>query len=272
MNAFPSLALFRRALAMLATAGTLLVGPTVATAGTVADRVQASGTVRVCIWPDYYGITYRNPRTGELGGLDIDLAAELGRELQLKVVHVDASFATLIDDLKADRCDVAMFAIGMLPQRMAQLAFTRPYLQSDIYAITTKANRVVKQWQDIDRPGVAVAVQAGTFMAPVMAATLKQAQLVTVTPPATRERELEAGRVDVFMTDYPYSRRLLDSADWAVLIEPPTPFHVLPYAYAMKPGDDAWLARLDAFVAHIKADGRLAAAARRHGLQRIVVP
>ena len=42
--------------------------------------------------------------------------------------------------------------------------------------------------------------------------------------PATRERELVAGRVDVFMTDYPYSRRLLDNADWARLIAPAEPF------------------------------------------------
>ena len=25
------------------------------------ERVAAAGQVRVCIWPDYYGITYRNP-------------------------------------------------------------------------------------------------------------------------------------------------------------------------------------------------------------------
>lgn len=91
-----------------------------------------------------------------------------------------------------------------------------------------------------------------------------------VSPPDTRERELEAGRVDVFMTDYPYSRRLLDNADWARLVAPPKPFHVLPYAHAMKPGDEEWRATVDAFVARIQVDGRLQAAAQRHGLLPIV--
>jgi hypothetical protein len=36
----------------------------------------------------------------------------------------------------------------------------------------------VRRWADIDKPGVQVAVQAGTFMEPVMAAALKQAKLV----------------------------------------------------------------------------------------------
>jgi cyclohexadienyl dehydratase len=131
---------------------------------------NTSGALRVCIWPDYYGITFRSPRTQQLAGIDIDLSAEFARDLGAKLEYVDSSFPTLIDDLKADRCDVAMFAIGMLPQRMEHLKFTRPTCSSDIYGVTTKGNRVVTQWADIDKPGVQVAVQAGTFMEPVMAA------------------------------------------------------------------------------------------------------
>lgn len=247
-----------------------LTGLPAAHAGPVLDRVKSARTLRVCIWPDYYGISYRSPRTEQLSGIDIDLSAEFARELGARLQYVDSSFATLIPDLRGDRCDVAMFAVGMLPQRLEQLRFTQPYLRSDIYAVTTRSNAAVKSWADIDQPGVQVAVQAGTFMEPVMAAQLKQARMVTIAPPATRERELEAGRVDVFMTDYPYSRRLLDNADWARLIAPPKPFHVLPYAYAVRPGDDEWLALFDDFVARIKRDGRLSQAAARHGLSEIV--
>lgn len=233
-------------------------------------RVHDSGELRVCVWPDYYGVSLRNPRTGQLAGIDVDLAAELAADLKVTAKYIDSSFATLVDDLLQDRCDVAMFAVGITPPRAKALRFSRPYLESDIYAVTTRSSRVVKQWQDLDRPGVRIAVQAGTFMEPVMANALKQATLVVVRPPDTRERELEAGRVDAFMTDYPYSRRLLDNADWARLVAPPTPFFVTPYGYAVKPGDAAWLAAVDDFVARIQRDGRLAAAARRHGLDAIV--
>jgi len=242
-----------------------------AAAGPVLERIKASGTLRVCIWPDYYGITWRSPRTGQLAGIDIELSAEFAKSLGVKVQYVDSSFAKLIDDLTAERCDIAMHAVGITPQRQQALKFSQPYLKSDIYAVTTRSSRVVRQWADIDMPGVKVAVQAGTFMEPVMAAELKQAQMVVIKPPLVREQELEAGRVDVFMTDYPYSRRLLDNADWARLVSPPQPFHPIPYAYAVKPGDDEWLRRVDEFVAQIKRDGRLEAAARRAGLTEIVV-
>jgi ABC-type amino acid transport substrate-binding protein len=259
----------RAALALAALAPLTAALP--ALAGPVLDRVTASGSLRVCIWPDYYGVTFRNPRTQQFGGIDVELSQAFAKDLGATLAYVDSSFPKLIDDLTNDRCDIAMFAVGVLPQRQSALKFSQPYLQSDIYGVTTRSSRVVRRWADIDQPGVQVAVQAGTFMEPVMAAGLKQAKLVVVRPPQTREQELETGRVDVFMTDYPYSRRLLDSADWARLIAPPSPYHVVPYAYAVRPGDDEWLQRVDQFVGSIKRDGRLEAAARRNGLSEIVV-
>jgi ABC-type amino acid transport substrate-binding protein len=259
---------FAAALPLVAAA--LLAQAAPARAGAL-ERIKSTGTLRVCIWPDYYGISFRNPRTQQLQGIDIDLAGELARDLGAKLQFVDSSFPKLIEDLNAERCEVAMFGVGMLPARTAALRFTQPYLQSDIYAVTTRSNRAVRSWADIDQPGVNVAVQAGTFMEPVMAASLKQAKMVVVRPPATREQELESGRVDVFMTDYPYSRRLLDNADWARLVAPPSPFYVLQYGYPVKQGDEAWAQRLSAFVASIKRDGRLEAAAKRNGLSEIVV-
>lgn len=248
-----------------------LCGLGAAVAGEVQDRVQARGEIKVCIWPDYQRISFRDPRSGQLGGLDIDLATALASDLRLKLQFVDSSFVTLIQDLHADRCDVAMFGIAMLPQRMERLQFSTPYLQSDIYAVTTRTSRIIRQWSDIDQPGVLVGVQAGTFMEHALRLSLRRAGLVSIQLPQTRERELIAGRVDVFMTDYPYGRALIENTEWAALLPPPAPFHVLPYAHASKPGDAEWRATLNAFVARIRQDGRLETAARRHGLESIVL-
>lgn len=242
-----------------------------AVAGEVQERVQARGELRVCIWPDYQRISFRDPRTGQLSGLDIDLATALASDLRTKLRFVDSSFVTLTQDLLNNRCDVAMFGIAMLPQRMEQLQFATPYVQSDIHAVTTRSSRIVRQWSDIDQPGVLVGVQAGTFMEHVMREKLRHANLVSIQLPQTRERELMAGRVDVFMTDYPYGRALSENTDWAALLTSPVRFHVLPYAHASKPGDAEWHATLNAFVARIRQDGRLDAAARRHGLESIVL-
>jgi ABC-type amino acid transport substrate-binding protein len=236
------------------------------------DRIKANKVVRVCIWPDYFSITYRNPKTQVLSGIDIDLAIELGKDLGVTVNFVDSSFAKLIDDVTQDRCDIAMFAIGITPVRAEKLRFTSPHLASDIFAITTKTNRRIKSWEDIDKAGTVVAVAKGTLHEPVMKAKLKAAQLLVLDTPFAREQEVESGRADVFMTDYPYSQRFMANADWARLISPPSTYQITPYAYAMKPGDDAWHARVERFVSDIKHDGRLMAAAKKYKLEPIVVP
>lgn len=234
------------------------------------ERIIAEKRLRVCVWPDYYGITFRNPKTQQLAGIDIDMAHALGKDLGTNVEFVDSSFSRLIDDVTGDRCDVAMFAIGVTPARAEKLRFTSPHLASDIYAITSRNNRRIATWDDIDKAGTVVAVAKGTLHEPVMREKLKAAHLVVLDTPFAREQEVESGRADVFMTDYPYSRRFLANADWARLVSPPGAYHVTPYAYAVKPGDDAWYARLERFVGDVKRDGRLLEAAKRYKLDPIL--
>jgi ABC-type amino acid transport substrate-binding protein len=243
----------------------------VAETGEPLERIAASKTLRVCIWPDYFGISYRDPKTHHLSGIDIDMARALGRELGADVEFVDSSFARLIEDVTAGRCDIAMFAIGITPSRQVHLRFTRPHLASDIYAITSKGNRRIKSWSDIDKSGTLVAVARGTLHETVMREKLQAATLKILDTPHAREQEVESGRADVFMTDFPFSQRMLKTTDWARLIKPDAVYHITPYAYAMRPGDDRWHARVEQFVAHAKRNGTLRAAAERHGLAPIVV-
>lgn len=239
-----------------------------------ADRLQdieARKTLRVCVWPDYYGISFRNPKTQQLAGIDVDNAGELAKALGVRAEFVDSSFARLVDDLAAERCDIAMFAIGITPQRQERLRFTLPYLASDICAITTRSNRRIRNWDDIDQPGTVVAVARGTLHESVMRARLKSAELRVLDTPQAREQEVESGRADVFMTDFPFSRRMLDTSDWARLVAPTQTYHVTPYAWAMLPGDDRFHARVEEVLATMKRDGRLMEHARRYGLEPIVI-
>ena len=236
------------------------------------DAVRRSEELRVCVWPGYFAVSYLNPRTNRLEGIDIDLAGQFAADLGVRPTFVETTFTAFMDELANDRCDIAMFSVGVTPERSRRVDFSAPHLRSDIYAVTTKSQHRIKAWKDIDEPGVVVAVQRGTYMEPLMARLLKQAQVLSVVPPQTREAEIESGRADVFISDYPYTRRMLLFYDWTLVIEAPTPVSPTNYAYAVRQGDPAWLARVEAFVAAIKRDGRLAAAAARHGLSAIVVP
>jgi cyclohexadienyl dehydratase len=236
-------------------------------------QVSASKDLRVCIWPDYFGISYRNPKTQELSGIDIDLARELAHDLgpDVSTTFVESSFSQLVPDLLGNRCEIAMSAVGITPERVQKLQFSEPYLRSDVYAITTRANRRIKDWNDIDRHGTVVAVAKGTLHETVMQRKLRFATLLVLDTPFAREREVEAGRADVFMTDFPYSQRMLQSADWARLVSPPGTYHLPQYAYAIAPGDKPWLERINRFVSDIRKDGRLRTYANKHKLGAIAL-
>jgi len=240
----------------------------------VADTLSSIHETRklhVCIWPEYYGISYINPRTQELVGIDIDLAKEFAKTLGVDIVFKESSFATLVQDVTSHYCDIAMFAIGHTPERKEHLSLTTPHLASDVYAITSKSNRRINVWEDIDKEGVIVAVAKGTYHVALMQKSLKNAKLLIVDSLHAREQEVEAGRADVFMSDYPFGIRMIEEREWAKLIRPSQPFHITSYGWAIAKNEPALHAKVEAFIAAIKHDGRLLMAAKRHHLEPIVL-
>ncbi len=242
-----------------------------AVAGSVLERIHATRTLRVCLSQSDGGISYRDPRTGQPRGLDVDLAAAFASDLGTQLVMIDTRFDTFADDLLANRCDIAMLAIAATASRRETLRFSKPYLTSGIVGVASRASEVVRTWADIDRPGVRIGVQRGSQVEPRLRETLKHATIVVLDAGRNREDELQSGRIDVLIGGLPYAHRLLENAEWARLVAPPRPFAPLPYAYAVRPGDDAWLHTVDAFITRIQHDGRLAAAARRHHLTEVML-
>jgi ABC-type amino acid transport substrate-binding protein len=233
------------------------------------DTIKQNGKINVCIWPAYYGISFLDQRTQKLVGIDSDLAVELAKDLNVDLEFVPSSFATLIKDVTNDKCDIAMFAIGNTESRRAKMQFTTPHLSSDIYAITTKTNKKIQSWEDIDKKGVVVAVAKGTYHEPVMKKKLQNAKLLVVNNYKAREVEVKAGRADVFMTDYPFGKRMLATTNWAKLIIPESTYHMTPYAWAMDYGNEKFYKRVEKFIEDIKKDGRLLKYAKKNGLEPI---
>lgn len=252
--------------------GGSLLQPCVAqSAGGALSRIRALNELHVCIWPDYFAISYRDPRNNTLEGIDIDMARALADRLGVAVRFVETNFAEFMDRIDSGDCDIAMMGVGIIPSRKLRVAFSQPYLASPVYGVTTRENPRINRFEDIDEPDITVAVAAGTLMEPLMRATLRHAELMVVGAPRSREAEVQAGRADIFMSDYPYTRRMLLMHDWARIIEPPPHFGETAYAYALPCGDPEWLAEVNAFLDTVRADGRLAQAAARNGLAEILL-
>jgi ABC-type amino acid transport substrate-binding protein len=251
-----------------------LVAPSVAGAQAIQSRlieVTKSKKLRVCQFPLYYSISYRNPKTGQIEGIDADLSKELAKELGAELEIVESSFGTFIADLQANKCEIGMFGVGASLKRAQAAEFSKPYLITSIYGVTRK-DGPIKSWADIDKKGVKAAVTLGSYIEPFMKSYLKNAELISVAPPDTREGELVAQRVDVIITDYPTAIKVTDEFNWATTIVPDDKLAVTPYAYVVPQGDQIWLNYINLFIDTIKLDGRLKKYAEKNKLGPIVAP
>jgi cyclohexadienyl dehydratase len=233
--------------------------------------VTKNKRLRICIYPLYYAISFRDPKTNDLKGADVDLAKELAGELGAEPKFVESSFGTFSADLQSDKCEIAMFALGATLKRAQAVEFSKPYMIASVYVVTKKGGKV-QTWSDLDKPGVKVAALLGSYIEAVMKNYLKQATLVSIQPPATREAELAAGHVDALAVDYPTVLRVKEEFDWAEAIDPPERLAPTLVAYAVQPGDQIWLNYVNLFVDTIKLDGRLMAIAKKYHLEGSVAP
>ena len=234
-------------------------------------EITRSGKLRVCQYPLYYAISHRNPKTGEIEGIDADLAKELAKELEVELEIVESSFGTFIADLQANKCEIGMFGVGATLKRAQSVAFSDPYLLTSIFAVVRKDGPVQK-WEDIDQEGIRVAVSLGSYIEPFMKDYLKKAEIIAIAPPSTREGELMANRAEVIMTDYPTAVKVTDEFDWALTVPPNETLRLTPYSYVVPHGDQIWLNYVNLFVRTIKLDGRLQHFAEKHNLGPIVAP
>ncbi len=243
-------------------------------AAPVEDRlaaIRARGELRVCVWPAYFGITWRNPRGGELEGLDIDMARAFAARLRVRLALVESDNSGITEAVEAGTCDIGMSGVTVTEERAARVAFTKPYLSTPLVGIANRASARVRDWAAIDRPGVVVAVSGGAPAEAIMRASLRRAELNVLRLPRLRETEVQSGRADVFITDVPYGRGLAQQQDWVRLIESPGRFGETLMAYAVARGDAGWLAEANNFLNAVKSDGSLARSAERFGVGSLVV-
>src|SRR6476661_4350968 len=148
-------------------------------------EVTKSKKLRVCQFPLYYSISFRNPKTGEIEGIDADLAKELAKELDAKLEIVETSFGTFIADLQAGKCEIGMFGVGATLKRAQAVEFSKPYLITNIYVVTRKDSKI-KKWEDLDQKGVKTAASLGSYIDTYMRDYLKNAEVISIAPPNTR--------------------------------------------------------------------------------------
>ena len=228
-----------------------------------ADLVKdlaPTGKLRAAINLGNMVLAQKDPATGDMRGVTVDLARELARRvgLPLELVPFDAA-GKVFEALKAGAWDVAFLAIE--PVRAAEIAFTAPYVIIEGVYLVPK-DSPLRAVADVDRDGVRIAVNKGSAYDLYLTRTIKHAQLVRGENGIelfVRDRLEAAAGVKQPLVEYAKtdpSVRIMDGRFMEIRQAMGTP--KLRYQ-----GRDAAPRYLHAFVEEMKATGFIAEALRR---------
>jgi polar amino acid transport system substrate-binding protein len=240
--------------------------PAVATAQSIPASVKSelapTGTLRA-------GINYNNPllarrdaKTGELSGIAVDLSRELAKRagVPVKLVPYDAA-GKMGADAKNGAWDIAYLAID--PARAADIDFTAAYLQLEgTYLVP--AGSPLKKVEDVDRPGVRIAVTSKSAYDLFLSRELKHAKIVYADTTPLSVEMMVAQKLDavaaVRTALVPAAKTVPGSTVLSGY------FMTIPQAAGLPKGRPAAAGYVRQFIEEMKASGFVAAALKRHGL------
>ena len=233
----------------------------------VRADLAPTGTMRVGINHGNLVLAQKNPTTGEVKGVAVDLAHELGRRLGVPVALVQyGSAGQMTDALATGAWDVAFLAREA--GRAAEVGFTAPHLLIEgTYLVP--AGSADSRAADIDRAGMRIAVSEKSAYDHFLSRTIKHATLVRGAGNSAGLGLLQAGKADVIagvrqlllmdQAKLPGSRVLDDR------------FMVIEQAMGLPKGRDTGLAYAREFIEEMKASGFVARALETSGVRGVPV-
>lgn len=233
----------------------------------IVNELAPNGTLRAAINYGNTVLAQKDPKTGEPRGVSVDLARELAWRLQvpLDIVPYDAA-GKVSADARSNRWDVAFYAID--PKRAEDVAFTAPYVIIEGgYAVP--ASSPIQSIDEVDRPGVRIAVSNRSAYDLYLSRNLKSAELVRAQSPQAsfemfdKERLPALAGVKAALVEWAKTHpgyRVLDGR-----------FMIIEQAMVTQKDRERSVEYLRQFIEEQKANGLVAAALARSGQKDAIV-
>lgn len=188
---------------LLIAAAAILATAFPANAQTTLEAVKQKGVLVAGSSAEYPPFEY--VADGKLVGYDVDMAEEITRRMGVKVAWEKIDFKGIVAALTAKRVDVLITALTWTPERAERIAFSDPYFDAGIGAITPRSSTIEKAE---DLTGRKVGVQLGSSGERYVRETIgsKVGQLLTYDSITLAINDLKNGRVEAVVNPLPVLR------------------------------------------------------------------
>lgn len=238
-----------------------------AQAGPRLDRIMESKTIRVGTPGDYRPFAIKTAE-GSYEGHDIDVIEAMAKQLGVKVEYVQTSWPNLMQDLLADKFDVAVGGITRTAARIAKVEMLPGYAPFGKVALVRKSEASkYKTVDDLNQASVHVIKNPGGTNETFVLENLKQAKVSTHEKNAEIPALIADSKGDLMITET-YEALHYSKADprlAALFIDKPlTPKSYLGF---MLPVDDADYVRVMKFTWDLADERDVLDAAKAHWLK-----
>jgi polar amino acid transport system substrate-binding protein len=254
------------AITALATAWTHARAP--AQAKSAAAILCPTGKLRAALIASNPVLMTRRP-DGTLGGVSVAVARALAAHLDVPVDFKPYDNpAGYNESLATDDWDIGLAARD--PSRAEHLVFSVTFMEVD-NGYVARPGAAATNAEEVDRPGVKIAVAQGSAPHTVLRRLIKNAEIVPVPGGFEPAREaLATGKADVYGENLHLAYRIADALPGARVL--PGRFNVVHMAIGVRMRAAAALPTVDEFVNRIRSDGTVQEAIAEAGLRGVRVP
>jgi polar amino acid transport system substrate-binding protein len=227
--------------------------PLGAQAGTL-EETKKRGTFRVGVTqaPPWFS---KDPKTGQWSsGLGISMGKAMADALGAKLETVEVSWGNAIAALQSDKIDI-MFMLDATPERKQAVDFPESPLLYYSLAVLARDDLPAKTWEDLNKPGVRIAVPQASSMDRFVSEHAAKADLQRFPDNAAAIAAFQSGRVDAVCLFHPpllAARQRLGKGKIVV----PTPAQSQASSAAIRKNDAEFVAWVDKELAAFYKSGQ----------------
>jgi polar amino acid transport system substrate-binding protein len=227
--------------------------PLGAQAGTL-EETKKRGTFRVGVTqaPPWFS---KDPKTGQWSsGLGISMGKAMADALGAKLETVEVSWGNAIAALQSDKIDI-MFMLDATPERKQAVDFPESPLLYYSLAVLARDDLAAKTWEDLNKPGVRIAVPQASSMDRFVSEHAAKADLQRFPDNAAAIAAFQSGRVDAVCLFHPpllAARQRLGKGKIVV----PTPAQSQASSAAIRKNDAEFVAWVDKQLAGFYKSGQ----------------
>lgn len=236
---------------------TLLAACGLGLAASAAQAQTQTQTLRIATEGAYPPFNFVDAK-GELQGFDVEIAKALCTEMKVECTISAQAWDGIIPGLNAGQYDAIVASMSITPARLEAVNFTKPYYQAGAVLVAPKASDLAPTAESL--AGKSLGVQRASTYAALIDARFPKADVRLYDKVENHNLDLVTGRIDGVVAQRIAMSKWLESDDGAAfeikgeaMLDPE--ILGLGAGIAVRKDDADLLARLDAALATIKANG-----------------